>query len=201
MKGLLNNPKFVLALAAGAFAVAGTNILRPLFSVGAFDDEEFVAPVGFESADAVLARPTLNSSIDRQSTIQLSSDGHASLSRGSNDIPDIGWATIPRRDPFRFAGNDELPKVVHKDISLGSNDSSVEPAESVDVPEQVNVNAVVIGPSFKLAVVDGQLLKEGEVIRDGRINVLNSSTIEYENEAGISQVFPIEHLNLDPNTQ
>lgn len=204
MKGLLNNPKFVIALAVAAFAVAGNNILSPLMSIGSFSSEEVVPPAGIEFAESV-SNPTVALSNEAAGLASSSKEAQVSskheLKADALDVAQIGWAGVPLRDPFRFADKTKPETLVLKSESAAPEKKpfSVNQEMSDRVPEKVN--AVVIGPAFKLAVVDGELLRPGDELLGGSVKVLNSGAIEYENALGIKQTIPIEQLNLDPNTQ
>lgn len=204
MKGLLNNPKLVFALAIGAFVVAGNNILSPLMSNGSFSSEEVIPPVGikFGDSEAIVNRVFSNQvSAPAATMAETQIDDTHLLQTDTQKIPEIGWAMVPSRDPFRFANEAKSEK-----INLDSQSAVAE--EKLDTvgeetlgrtPEKVS--AVVIGPAFKLAVVDGELLRPGDEMLGGSVTVLNEGAIEYENAIGIKQTIPIEQLNLDPNTQ
>lgn len=204
MKGLLNNPKFVIALAIGAFAVVGNNILSPLMSGGAFSSEEVVPPAGIEFAESA-SNP--NAVLSNEVAMSASSAKEAQivskheLQADALEVAQIGWAGVPLRDPFRFADKTK-PEILELESVSAAPEKKTSPV-SQETPDRVpeKVNAVVIGPAFKLAVVDGELLRPGDELLGGSVKVLNSGEIEYENALGIKQTIPIQQLNLDPNTQ
>jgi hypothetical protein len=207
MKGLLNDPKFVILLAAGALFVAGSNIVMPLFSNDLGATDENVPPVGLEPLDIQLpsgVSGVMQATHDEKMlphetnrNANIPSVDSSEYSDPGIDALEIGWTRAPSRDPFRFIeSTKEMPAIVGiSDVRSEQNDDQITETDTL------NVNAVVIGPNYKLAVVDGHLVKEGAAVLAGRINALSTSSVEYRNINGVRQVFPIQPLNLERTRQ
>lgn len=200
MKNLLNNPKFVLPLATCAFAYVGLSTLAPLLSEhngtpGAADIPAF----GFAMNDEKLP---ISKRIDTQifETLKEATDFDSQTNESLREISAIGWVRKPARDPFRFA--DTAGVNLEDNLPLESEPPSQEPAQhSPALSRAIDVNAVVIGPSFKIAVVDGQLVHEGQSMPDGRLHSVTASGVSYQAPDGALTLLPLGDTKIARPTQ
>ena len=178
MKGLLNNPKVVGLLALAAFGVAGKNIFEPMFASPEHPSLADVPAAGLAS-DTLL---TPSGSIPTEQTQTSSQSGTGAMS--NRKIPQIGWELNAGRDPFRPLSS----KTAVSEALQAAPEHEVAQAEQESAPEhEFMLGAIAIGSSFKLALIDNEVVRSGNVVADIEVSVVEARALELRNKDGAAQ--------------
>ena len=175
MKGLLNNPKVVAVLALAAFGVAGQNILAPIISSPVQENLVDVPAPGLESTQFTPA--SVESDIEHQQT----GSPREAHPLSHQEIPYIGWALNATRDPFTpFDSNIVMSTETQPEAEI-----EVEQAEQGPSPEHdFTLGAIAIGSTFKLALIDNEVVRSGNMVADIQVTTVKARALELRDKSG-----------------
>ena len=187
MKGVLNNPKVVSLLALAAFGVAGKNILAPIISSPTEENLVDVPAPGLES-DQITTTAAVSPIEQRQSGSR--GKGHSPTNQ---EIPNIGWELHATRDPFTPIGlNTAISAATQSKAEI-----EVEQPQNVPTPEHnFALSAIAIGATFKLALIDNELVRRGNVVADTEVATVEARALELRDRSGDARKLVFESSEL-----
>ena len=187
MKGLLNNPKVVSLLALAAFGVAGKNILAPVISSPMNENSVDVPAPGLES-DQFASSP-VGPSVE-QPQANATRTAHPITNQ---EIPLIGWELNTTRDPFTpFGSNAAITTATQAEAEF-----EVEQPQKAPTPEhEFSLGAIAIGSTFKLALIDNEVVRRGNTVADIEVAAVEARALELRNKSGDAQKVAFDSSEL-----
>ena len=165
-RNLFNNRAFVLTLALVSFLYLAWSVAAPLLERPEFGD--VAVPMGFPEDDVgemvdvgTQRRDTRGLAVSSSST---GGTGRA-VADGSPNAVQIGrlsWQADPARDPFAPSG-----------VLPAQGKDGLQVPRTNPLPSVPRLNALVAGPRSLLAVLDDQIVREGEHIRGYRVSTIS----------------------------
>lgn len=162
MTNLLNNKLVVAGLVLGACAIIYFRVVGP--AVEMFFPEKLEAVVlDIEEVEILDMDGSESFSGSTEQELQLA---NAKYNLTKIDVRHLRWNENPTRNPFTAENSSALLPV-----------SKGEPATAPKNPALPQVSAIVNSRKLKFAVIDGEILREGEIIDGYRLSRIESDNI------------------------